>query len=310
MLLNLIKKILCLIFIGIYSNLFAAQPIKVITYNVRLITKGDEKNGNGWTKRAIPMCDMLKFYDPDIIGCQEMTIVQKTFFQDYFSNFYLVGSDSGDQGTLGDFNAILFRKDSFDLIENGDFWITDKIDRQKKGWDAAYIRLCSWVHLKVKQDSLDFFVFNTHLDNKGEVAKKEGAKMVRDSIIAISKGNPFVLIGDMNSGQDSESYQVFTKDSILFDSQKIADFSYIPNGTFNKFSTSRYSSSFIDHIFVSKHFDISRYGILTNSYWKKETIEEEVIDGGKTIKKKSKAYVNRLPSDHYPVMICTTITEW
>lgn len=294
-----IKNFLCVITFCFSYNLLASQSIKCITYNIRLTTKSDENKGNGWNSRSLPMCNMLKFFDPDIIGCQEMTYEQRFFFQEYFFDYCIIGSDSGDQGSLGDFNAIMFRTNSFELIESGDFWITDKESQWEKGWDAAYIRLCTWAHLKVKGDTIDFFVFNTHLDNKGKIANVEGAKMVRDSVIAISGDKPFVLLGDMNSGHESETYKVFTKNSLFFDTQKIAEFSYVPNGTFNKFSTNWYSTSLIDYIFVSKHIYIYRYGILTNSYWKEDTIKEDET----IIKSKAKTYVNCLPSDHYPVMI-------
>ena len=51
------------------------------------------------------------------------------------------------------------------------------------------------------------------------------------------------------------------------DSYETARIRFAENGTFNNFKTDLYSTSRIDHVFVSKAIQVEAYGVLTNSYW-------------------------------------------
>jgi mRNA deadenylase 3'-5' endonuclease subunit Ccr4 len=57
-----------LFFMAILSS--EAQPIKVMTYNIRYDTPQDSVNQ--WPKRADKVYALIKKYDPDLIGLQEV----------------------------------------------------------------------------------------------------------------------------------------------------------------------------------------------------------------------------------------------
>lgn len=59
---------LTFLLIFLFSSL-GAQPITVMTYNIRYDNAGD--GFNEWGKRKDKVISLLKKYDPDIIGVQE-----------------------------------------------------------------------------------------------------------------------------------------------------------------------------------------------------------------------------------------------
>jgi endonuclease/exonuclease/phosphatase family metal-dependent hydrolase len=115
--------------------------------------------------------------------------------------------------------------------------------------------------------------------------------------------DPVILTGDFNVDQTHESYRLLANSGILQDSYKIADMSYTLNGTFNDFDTFSWTSSQIDHVFVSKQFHVYRFGILTDTY---RTLRNtaEVVQEKDTLKEISlKKYDIKMPSDHFPVKV-------
>ena len=88
-------------------------------------------------------------------------------------DFIGVGRDDGAQN--GEFAAIFYRTDKFELLAHGDFWLSEITDRPNKGWDAALPRVCSWGKFRDKKSGYTFLFYNLHLDHKGKLARIEGA---------------------------------------------------------------------------------------------------------------------------------------
>ena len=56
-----------------------------------------------------------------------------------------VGRDDGKQA--GEHSAIFYRKEKFEVLDHGDFWLSTITDRPNKGWDAVLPRICTWALL-------------------------------------------------------------------------------------------------------------------------------------------------------------------
>ena len=76
------------------------------------------------------------------------------------------------------------------------------------GWDANYARTCTWVILENKTTGKQYAHFNTHLDNGGVEARKNGLNMILEKIAELDM--PVVLTGDFNFSTDSENYTTLT----------------------------------------------------------------------------------------------------
>ncbi len=159
-------------------------------------------------------------------------------------------------------------------------------DRPNKGWDAALPRLCSWGQFTDNKSGFTFYFFNLHMDHIGVKARAESAKLVMAKIKEIAGNAPTILTGDFNVDQNNESYTLINTSGFLKDVYDLAPVKYAWSGTFNNFESQTKTDSRIDHIFVTKGFTVSRYGILTDSY---RTTENDTA-------------TTRMPSDHFPVM--------
>ena len=187
------------------------------------------------------------------------------------------GAGRNDGKQAGEHSAILYKKDRFAVIDSGNFWLSETPDKPGLGWDAVCCnRICSWAKFSDKLTGKKFYVFNVHFDHQGVVARKESGKLMVSKIKEIAKDAPVICTGDFNSTPETE--QIKGMASILQDAYSITEQPpYGPVGTTNSFKFTAPMKRRIDYIFVSKHFGVSKYAVLTD------------------------AKDQRYPSDHLPV---------
>ncbi len=138
----------------------------------------------------------------------------------------------------------------------------------------------------------------------GTTARREAAKLVVQRIREIAKGAPVILTGDFNVDQTNEIYRIFTESGILKDSYLTTRLRFAKTGTFNSFKPDLYTTSRIDHVFVSPQTRVDAYGLLTDAYWTPDSAsvdKEKASDAPQEIS--FSRYQRRLPSDHYPVFV-------
>lgn len=291
-----------LLFVGTFS--INATTFTIATYNIRNANKGDSIAGNGWGQRYPYIAQLIQFHGFDIFGTQEGKYPQLQDLKKAMPGYDYIGVGRDDGKIGGEFSAIFYRTDKFEVLEHGDFWLSTETSYPNKGWDAALPRICTWGKFKEKKSGFVFLYFNLHMDHIGVQARAESAKLILQKVKEQPNHIPVVLSGDFNVDQYSESYNLLNTSGVLKDSYVIADFIYAPNGTFNSFYPDRKTDQRIDHIFLSDDFKVLKYGILTDSYRspKNEKVESEQ-NSNFPKEAKMKKYDARMPSDHFPVMI-------
>jgi endonuclease/exonuclease/phosphatase family metal-dependent hydrolase len=188
-----------------------------------------------------------------------------------------LGRDDGKD--KGEHSAIFYKKDEFDLLKKGDFWLSQTPEKPSLGWDATCCnRICSWVYLQHKKTGKKFYFFNAHYDHQGVQARRESSKLILQKIKEIAGSKPVIFTGDLNGSHSSEWYQTIATSKFLKDSYKEVKYPYANNASFNAFGASKNRTDIIDHIFISNHFKVTRWGILTDTYH------------------------GKYPSDHFPVL--------
>ncbi len=272
------------------------------SYNMRNANGSDSTAGNGWGRRYPVIAEMVRFHGFDIFGTQECFLHQLQDMKAALPGYDYIGAGRDDGKDKGEHSAIFYRTDKFDLVEKGDFWLSETPDKPSKGWDAVLPRICSWGHFKCKDTGFEFLFFNLHMDHMGKQARVESALLVQEKIKEFGTELPAILTGDFNVDQTHQSYEALVSTGMLKDSYEAADFRYATNGTFNSFNPNSFTTSRIDHVFVSPAFHVIKYGVLTDTYRSAETEPQEadVKDAPKEISVKK--YVARTPSDHFPVM--------
>lgn len=296
------KRVLTLAILVAAAFSLSAQPLNVASYNIRMHSKVDYKNGDGWTSRRDIMCDLVAFSAFDIFGAQEVCHDQLEDMLQRLPDYGYIGVARDDGKTKGEYSPVFYRKDRFEVLDSGTFWLSETPNEVSFGWDAVCRRVCSYGYFKDKLTKKKFWFFNTHMDHKGKTARVEGAKLVIAKIKELcGKDAKVILTGDFNVPQNSPAYNTFAESGLLKDAFEIAPVKYAPAGTFNNFKVGTHSDRRIDHIFVAG-CDVLRYGILTLHYWSDQNgTESQLRDAPKEITAEHRTV--HLPSDHYPVQI-------
>lgn len=291
--------LLCLCALTLHATTFT-----IATYNIRNANQGDSLAGNGWGQRYPYIAQLIQFHGFDIFGTQEGKYPQLQDLKKAMPGYDYIGIGRDDGKQAGEYSAIFYRVDRFEVLEHGDFWLSPETDHPNKGWDAALPRICTWGKFKDKESGFEFLYFNLHMDHIGVQARAESAKLILRKVKEQPAHIPVVLSGDFNVDQFSESYELLNTSGVMKDAYELAELKYAPNGTFNAFYPDRKTEQRIDHIFLSDDFKVLKYGILTDSYRspkKQEVTSEQNANFPKETRMKQ--FDARMPSDHFPVMI-------
>ena len=273
-----------LLMVAACAGVNAAEPVRVMSFNIRYGTARDGENH--WDKRKEFLVETVTAFDPDLLGTQETLASQRDFIAGKLSGYegFAAGRDDGKEA--GEMAALFFRTARFEKTDGGHFWLSDSPDKPgSKGWDAALPRVATWVKLKDKTDAKaqPVLFLNTHFDHLGRKARAESAKLIRTKVGELGAGCRIVVTGDFNAGEGSGPY------AALFDpidgkpSPVIDTFRTIhptrgkTEGTFSGFKADAISGDRIDWIAASRDWDVRLVGI-----------DRTMKDG-------------RTPSDHFPV---------
>lgn len=281
----------------------AIEPAKfnVATYNIRQLNDGDVEKGNGWERRCPVLSSLVRFHGFDIFGTQEGFKSQLEDLKVNLPGYDYIGVAREDGKEEGEHSAIFYNTELFEVIDHGDFWLSETPEKPGLGWDAACVRICTWGHFRHKPSGRDFLFFNLHMDHVGKKARVESAKLIKHKIDELGSTLPTFLTGDFNVDQFSPSYQTIIEGGKLLDSHDVADFVYEPNGTFNSYRTDRFTRSRIDHIFVSPNVKVEKYGILTDTYRTPVANAKEEKGENAPREMRMRRFEARTPSDHFPV---------
>lgn len=297
------KRLLTVAFLILCALTVQAQSLFVGTYNIRYDNSDDVQKADDWKSRRNALCDFLNFEQLDIFGCQEALVYQVHDMASRLTGYSWIGVGRDDGKEKGEFEPIFYNTKKLKLLNHGNFWLAPDPTKPALGWDAVCIRICTWGKFRELSTGFTFYFFNLHMDNKGVKARRESAKLILSKMRSIANGAPVVMTGDFNVDQNDEIYKIFSESGILKDSYTSAKQRFAENGTFNDFSTTDYTKSRIDHVFVSPRFDVAHYAIHTDGYWSLAERVDVKQGNNASGELKTVQYVRHNISDHYPVMV-------
>lgn len=240
-----------------------AQDLKVMTYNIKLDYPKEGKNS--WQYRKPFFINQIKFYEPDVFGVQEALPNQMKDMDSLLVDYGFVGVGRDDGKDLGEFSAIFYKKVKLQVLDSGTFWLSKTPEQVSMGWDAVCNRVCTYAKFKIKESNQTFWMFNTHFDHVGELARKESAKLIIQKIKTFNKHNlPIVLTGDFNLEPNSEPIK--TIKLFLKDSKDMASLVFGPIGTYNGFNFEKSVTRRIDYIFLTPQIAVKKYAVLSDSW--------------------------------------------
>ncbi|WP_223651984.1 endonuclease/exonuclease/phosphatase family protein [Hymenobacter psoromatis] len=237
-------------------------PLRVATYNLRMSAAND--GADSWPNRKELVKSLVRYYDFDVFGTQEGFQGQLTDIAE-LPQYAFVGKGREDGKQAGEHSAIFYKKARLQLLQTGDFWLSQTPDRPSLGWDATCCnRICTWAQFKDLKTNKVFFFFSVHFDHQGVEARRQSGLLMVQKIKEIAKSAPIICVGDLNSTPDTE--QVKTLQTLLRDAYQVTQQpAYGPVGTYNAFKLDALLTDRIDYIFVSPGIQVLTYAALTDS---------------------------------------------
>ena len=186
--------------------------LKVMSFNVQT------ENGTkvDFDLRAEMLRDLMDELQPDSIGMQEVTTGWIYRMDTFAFNASYAGVGEG-RTPGGEASSIYYRKDKFDLVNSGTFWLSETPDEAGTYLEASlYPRICTWAHLRDKVTGFEYIHINTHLDHLGN---SKGGKELRTAQVRVIleyiqsfPDVPMVMTGDFNQAKtnsEDSTYAIF-----------------------------------------------------------------------------------------------------
>ena len=253
--------------------------LRVMSFNIRFSAADDGENA--WPRRAALLFKTITDFRPDLIGFQEVMGDQRDALIAHLPDYAFSGVARDDGKHGGEWALIGYRKDLFQAIDHGDFWLSGQpAVPGSKSWDAALTRICSWVRLRAVATGREFVFANTHFDHRGVIARREAGKVLLRELSQIAAGAPAILTGDLNVTEDDPAYAIITRSALFtwIDAYREVHPARLPGElSFHGFKGGT-TGARIDFIFHTPHF----------------TATAAAID-------RSVSADGHYPSDHYPV---------
>ena len=251
-------------------SLFAAAQteIKVMSYNIRLDVKSDGENW--WENRKGRVANLVNYYEADFIGMQEVLHHQLVYLKDNLNGYDYIGVGRDDGKEAGESSCIFYKKDRYTVVQQSTFWLSPTPDVPSKGWDAALNRVCTYGLFLNNKTKQYVWVFNTHFDHIGKIARKESAGMLLKAVDSIAGKTTAIVTGDFNAFPADEPIRIIVDEQNplhLTDSKPLSiEGHYGPTGTFNGFTSKESSNDPIDYIFFNLFVKVYKHATLSQSW--------------------------------------------
>lgn len=263
------KKLISLFPLLLFAAFTFSQELNVMTFNIRLNIASDSLNA--WPYRKDKVASQILFHEVNILGVQEALHDQVMDLQQRLTSFKYTGGGRDDGKTKGEYSALFYDTTRVQLLQSQTFWLslTPEIPGSKS-WDAAITRIVTWARFKDRKTKKIFFVFNTHFDHIGKIARKESALLLKQKVKDIAGNTPVIIMGDFNAKPADEPIQVVMdkSDPLRFIDTKDISVTphYGPAGSFNGFKPKETDDQPIDYIFIKGKWKVSRHANISQTW--------------------------------------------
>lgn len=207
-----------------------ANKIKIMTYNLKFASPEFKPS---WEVRREMQIDLIRKYDPDIIGTQEGLKEQIDYLADHLPDYVVVG-EGRKGGDDDEHMAIFFKRDKFRLREMQSFQLSETPEIIGSGPEVNP-RMVTWLRLAVInrppegeksihpqdyrghwENTQEFYVFNTHYFNGpvDSMARMNSSRLILQRVNALNRfgsweaERPVFLMGDFNCRPGSTPYKI------------------------------------------------------------------------------------------------------
>jgi len=210
-----------------------ANTLKLMTYNLKFASPSFKPS---WKERRDMQIDLIRKYNPDIIGTQEGLKEQIDYLADHLPEYIVIG-EGRKGGDDDEHMAIFIKKDKFRLREMHSFQLSETPEIIGSGPEVNP-RMVTWVRLALInrpkegaeslhpedyrghwENSQEFYVFNTHFFNGPmPMARLNASRLILERINDLNRfgewtpERPVFLVGDFNCRPGSAPYNILVGD--------------------------------------------------------------------------------------------------
>ncbi|MGK6354594.1 endonuclease/exonuclease/phosphatase family protein [Sphingomonas sp. DT-207] len=254
-----------------------AQPLKVMSFNVRYPAEGD--GANVWEARRDLAAEAIRRTAPDVIGTQEMFQRQGDELIARLPGYAWFGIDRRG-GHDDEHMGVLYDTRRLRVVQHGQFWLSDTPEVPGSiSWGHPLPRNVTWAIFERIGEGEDkgrrFRLLNTHFPYRDEddAAREKGAALIVAQLDKLPGADlPTVLTGDFNTTPESAAWKRLA--GALADARAAAPKSEGPEATFHGFTgtpgkridaifvkgfTARSAETLTDHagkVWASDHFPV------------------------------------------------------
>ncbi len=247
------------------------MELNIISFNIKCC---DDPDGYSISERAPRLRAVISMYETDLIGFQEYSPEWEPYIDNYYMDKYDMFNKYRAKEVDVESTPILWRKDKFECVGTGYFWLSDTPEIESRGWDERYncFRMCAYVILREKKTEKLFTFMNTHFGfgDKGQV---KSAKLIYNYSQKISS-YPTFIVGDFNMTPDSLGYAAMTERFTDVNAATVNDL----RTTYHGYTPQKFKEH-IDYCFIDE---------------KCTPVHQKIIDD---------MIDNKFPSDHYGLHI-------
>jgi endonuclease/exonuclease/phosphatase family metal-dependent hydrolase len=220
----------------------AKEPVEltVVTFNV-LVDVGDYPGIPRWIERKDLCLQVLRDTNADLIGLQETTPGQLKFLAEQLPQCEVIAYKGYPDA------ALLYRKDRFEKLEQGHWWLSPTPQRVSVGFGNALPRLVVWARLKHKATGRELYAFNTHFDNSMPSQVRMAELCQQQLAPFVAQGLPMIFTGDFNTHQTRGDYARLVSGG--WQDSYVASDKASPSGRDDNVPTTLEGDGRIDHIF-------------------------------------------------------------
>ena len=238
----------------------ADGDVRVMSVNVRC----EDNNGVPRVSRKHLVIKEILKLAPDSFGVQEATPEWMASLTADLPTYGCVGvaRDNGRSvARIGESCAVFYLKEKLELLDHGDFWLSETPETPSLYPGAGCNRLCTWALFRVKATGAEYLHLNSHFDNVSAEARAFGARQICEFINSRFKNVPTVFTADLNSTEGGGAYRIMTQ--LLADARYTAADS-VGWGTFHECTPETYGEYVLDYIFCSPDITANVFRTVTD----------------------------------------------
>ena len=210
------------------------EVLKLMTYNLKFASPGYNPS---WDVRKDMQVDLIRKYNPDIIGTQEGLKEQIDYLAEQLPEYVVVG-EGRKGGDDDEHMAVFYKRNKFRLRELQSFALSKTPGLLGSGPEVNP-RMVTWARFAIIdvspegkegrypqdyrghwENTKEFYLFNTHYFNgrKDSLARLNASKLIKERIDELDRfgawtaKKPVFLMGDFNCRPGSAPYQVLVGD--------------------------------------------------------------------------------------------------